>query len=253
MVRALAIILITLITHEVHAYKLRETDSGHYVRWQNERVQITLDPSLALLGPFHKVERIIRESFNTWAETAGVPIEFEFEYGFCFVDELVSKIDDSNCVMASMLKKHWHKINKYSDVGATTVVSYQASDGKMVDADIVFNVIDWKWSSKGRQKDTLSISAVTDHEVGHLLGLAHSEVTEAVMYPIIEMGKERSNKLHEDDRAAIEILYIEIPEEEIESMDCAVMANSVDRSRSPWPLAAFFIILLYRRFIYSTR
>ncbi|KAL0440839.1 UNVERIFIED_CONTAM: Metalloendoproteinase 2-MMP [Sesamum radiatum] len=61
-----------------------------------------------------------------------------------------------------------------------------------------------KWSAHG-EEDGIDIQTVGLHELGHVLGLGHSSVHEAVMYPVISPGERKS--LHEDDIRGIKALY----------------------------------------------
>ncbi|XP_022133613.1 metalloendoproteinase 1-like [Momordica charantia] len=58
----------------------------------------------------------------------------------------------------------------------------------------------------GAVADSFDVETVSVHEIGHLLGLDHSLVQEAVMYEFIEPGATKRN-LHPDDIAGIKALY----------------------------------------------
>lgn len=61
-----------------------------------------------------------------------------------------------------------------------------------------------KWSSKV-EKRAYDIQTVGLHELGHALGLGHSRIKKAVMYPIINLGQRKG--LHDDDIKGIKALY----------------------------------------------
>ncbi|XVF23427.1 hypothetical protein REPUB_Repub13aG0037200 [Reevesia pubescens] len=54
--------------------------------------------------------------------------------------------------------------------------------------------------------DEIDLESVTVHEIGHLLGLQHSLVTDAVMYAYFDSGITK-RKLHRDDVHGIRALY----------------------------------------------
>ncbi|KAF8407967.1 hypothetical protein HHK36_007107 [Tetracentron sinense] len=62
-----------------------------------------------------------------------------------------------------------------------------------------------KWATDLRP-GYVHLESVTMHEIGHLLGLGHSSVSDAIMYPTIPSGV-RKMHLHEDDIHGIRALY----------------------------------------------
>ncbi|XP_065878854.1 metalloendoproteinase 3-MMP-like [Euphorbia lathyris] len=63
---------------------------------------------------------------------------------------------------------------------------------------------DEKWSVGARQ-GSFDLETVAVHEIGHLLGLGHSSVKAAIMYPSIASGLTKG--LHSDDIQGIRALY----------------------------------------------
>ncbi|CAM8893862.1 unnamed protein product [Rhodiola kirilowii] len=61
-----------------------------------------------------------------------------------------------------------------------------------------------RWS-RDPTPDAMHLETVAVHEIGHLLGLYHSQVPEAVMFAVIYPGVNKL--LHEDDRAGVRALY----------------------------------------------
>ena len=57
----------------------------------------------------------------------------------------------------------------------------------------------------GTDAHAMDLQTVATHEIGHLLGLAHTPVQEAVMYAIISHGSTKG--LNQDDIDGIRALY----------------------------------------------
>ncbi len=53
----------------------------------------------------------------------------------------------------------------------------------------------------------LDLRTVLAHELGHFLGLAHSDVQDAVMYPMTHVGDTFDDALHNDDVAGVDEAY----------------------------------------------
>ncbi len=88
-----------------------------------------------------------------------------------------------------------------STIGVTTPV--WRSGGYFIDADIQFNAVGFRWGTgTGGTVDTQSIAV---HEEGHFLGLDHTGVRGAVMYPSYSGGQTRN--LSSDDQAGVCSLY----------------------------------------------
>ncbi|HEU4383895.1 MAG TPA: matrixin family metalloprotease [Anaeromyxobacteraceae bacterium] len=113
-----------------------------------------------------------------------------------------------------------------SRVIALTTVSYDAGTGEIVDADMELNA----WGGSGPsppgfyftcldppaatcgapgQSGCISVDVrnVVTHEAGHVLGLGHSEVSAATMYPSALSGETAKRTLDPDDVAGLCAIY----------------------------------------------
>ncbi len=206
MFRTLIATAITLVAFETWGFELNKTEDGDHVHFSISKIEIVLDSSLKKLGPADEVELAVIDMFEMWIEKANLPLSFNFVHGDCKEIGYDSKGDNDNCVMASEDTKLWERPNG-GDPGATTIVSYMPLSGEIVDADIVFNSIDWEWSTNGDVNGTLNLHTVAAHEIGHLLGLSHTAEDEAIMFPVTHLNDSTAPVLHKDDISGASLIY----------------------------------------------
>lgn len=86
----------------------------------------------------------------------------------------------------------------------------QRSNGtfRITDADIVTNSTGFNWASAGEAcSGEIYVEGVMVHETGHVLGLGHSSVSGATMFPTVSNCNNGPATIEADDRAAINDLY----------------------------------------------
>lgn len=89
--------------------------------------------------------------------------------------------------------------------GALGVTGTWFGMGVISDADIEFNSVHYNWSETGTG-GTIDLQSVATHEIGHFLGLGHSDQMDSVMFPTYSGGTD-SRFLSPDDRAGVCFLY----------------------------------------------
>lgn len=89
---------------------------------------------------------------------------------------------------------------------AKTTVTFDATTGEILDADIEVNAA-FNEVTIGDQKVAFDLESIMTHELGHLLGLAHSDDANATMNPAYEQGSVDFRSLDKDDVAGICAVY----------------------------------------------
>ena len=85
-----------------------------------------------------------------------------------------------------------------------TLSLYRGMD--LVDGDIIYNGIDHSWTTQASRAGEVDAQSIITHEVGHQLGLGHSNINAATMYASYG-GGEGPRSLHPDDVEAVCSLY----------------------------------------------
>jgi hypothetical protein len=180
---------------------INEISPEAFLRWDvsDGPVVISLDANGSADLPLSSVQQALERSLDAWQNVSNQSLRFQ--YGGSIQLAEVSSSDHKNTI--SWKEKNW----EYSSTAAAvTIYSYYLDDPPtMADADIVINGDDFRWGdSTDNSGKRLNVELVLLHELGHLLGLAHSSEQKAVMYPYVsaEVGT-----LALDDRAGLRFLY----------------------------------------------
>jgi hypothetical protein len=184
---------------KAEAFALKTTDAGKPVRWQHDRVELRIDPALESAFGKEAVRDAAVVAGEAWRGLANAP-------DVVIADGAPAAYDAKKRGNGIYLLNDWPFAH---DQVAMTITTYTAS-GTIVGVDILVNgerSFDMlpEPSNGAPQHD---LAAVLTHEVGHALGLAHSEEDpDATMYPHIRAGETHQRSLSSDDEAAIMEAY----------------------------------------------
>ncbi len=147
-----------------------------------------VDPRVAQLSP--NAGAMVDRAFAAWAAVPDANLRFESR-GFAAG---VTATENPDRVVVSVMDD----LLRGQGAVALTAYTYDTETGHMLDADIridpsLFN-------------GTVNAQQALAHEVGHVLGLDHSAVISATMYPFVGADGTTS-ELDSDDRIAIAAMY----------------------------------------------
>jgi hypothetical protein len=149
----------------------------------------------------------VRACFDQWQSIPGTQLRFE-EGGLIGGAVDVNTRDNTNLV-------YWARsslfVNNGRDniVGATGLTFWEwLSDGTITEVDIVLNGVQFSWFTDfNAANQGQFVEAVLLHEIGHLLGLAHSPVGAATMFWRASNGVSTQAGLAPDEISAVRYLY----------------------------------------------
>jgi hypothetical protein len=197
-----------------HSYLGEVTQSDAQLKWNfapgSFAVQWSLNPSTGSnITGGRSVADVIQSAFNTWttAPNASIPVTrgpdspkvANAEDGVNLISFTCSSCDFSKDAetLAVTFTTFRDASGQPDDHGGTTAFA-----GQLIDADILFNPnTKYATDSTGTGQD---LQTVATHEIGHFLGMDHSGVVKAIMFPF---APALETTLSYDDVAGISQIY----------------------------------------------
>ncbi len=186
-------------------YGLSYTDGGDAVRWWGSCYQYSIHAEGAPGLEFEVVQEAIRASFDVWEEPACSYFYFE-ETAPSTCEEIGFFQDRGNMNLLVWRTADWVDQDHEPDAIALTSLTFDTVTGEVFDADIEFNAEFFDFGVNG--ENTLAdIQNTATHEIGHALGLGHSDDPSATMYNSAIPGDTIKRDLNEDDISGLCALY----------------------------------------------
>jgi hypothetical protein len=183
-------------------------------RWSDRSLRISISDTFFQQTPAIKhgsaVSDAVRAATEAWAGVA--KIEFDLvNSNLSSVSGSRSKGDGTNLITAAATSENLALFPKRAQSPPAFTRLFFDQRGAIIEADIVLNSY-LQFSTDGTS-GTFDLQAVVTHELGHLLGLAHSSVKGAMMFQ--RMAPNRSGAstaldsriLSDSDVAAVRALY----------------------------------------------
>jgi hypothetical protein len=189
------------------AYELKQTSTGAPVRWDLGEVTVVVSLEDGPRGVPDGAAEVLA-ALATWQDEligSGVAL------GAIITDEPVeTRSDDGKNTIRWSFDKDDPALAP--GVLAMAHLRYRAADGAIEDADIVINAAEHAWTVAGDGcYGAYDLQSTVAHELGHLLGLAHSHEGDATMFSRGGACDVSRRDLSQDDRAGIVLLYDELP------------------------------------------
>lgn len=186
----------------VPAYVGMVTDQGLALSWPGSCVVYHINEKASADVPTEKTIAAIDTAFDTWSQADGSYLRFQ-NGGLTSLETVGVEDSPRNIVMWREDPADWVLVD--ADIVGITTVTYDAGTGRILDADIEMNGVFFEFSVE-IDAGQMDVQAAVTHEVGHLLGLDHSETPAAVMHPNQAVG-EAKRSLDSDDMDGVRALY----------------------------------------------
>ncbi|NXS80783.1 MMP7 protein, partial [Erpornis zantholeuca] len=155
-------------------------------RWKKTRLTYKIVSYTRDL-PTNKVDDAIKRAFMLWSDVT--PLQFQ-------------RVNRGPADIEIQFARGEHG-DGYPFDGRGSTLAHAFAPGEGIGGDAHFDD-DEKWSDIDQEVNLFLVAA---HEFGHSLGLAHSNVPGALMYPLYSYQNPKTFRLPEDDRRGIQRLY----------------------------------------------
>jgi hypothetical protein len=182
----LAFMLSSLLPALAAAYSGARNQQGVQMRWAAEQVPVALDATHGSRTlDAAQVEQALDAALASWSALPEARVLFE------------------HALQAKTLVRFHHEHWPYAkDQLAVTILIAREKSGEIVSGTIEINEQHNRFGAGGHD-----LQGVLTHELGHLLGLGHSDDAHATMFATTAPGELTQRDPNDDDRAGVAWLY----------------------------------------------
>ena len=169
-------------------YTLQHTDGGDTVRWHESCFYYSVNEKGAPGQELELVREAIRLSFDQWEDVDCNYFYFE-ETDLSSCTEVGLHQDRGNVNLLVWVEDNWERDGDHlGNAMALTTVSYNEETGQILDADIEFNAESFAFGLDGNP-NMADIRNTATHEIGHMVGLEHTNKLGTTMHPSAMLGE----------------------------------------------------------------
>ncbi len=174
-IRFLLVLVLACIVNAgaAHAYGFLKSGKGNYLRWSADDLPIDYTISNWWLPDATEPVGAIYAAFKTWEDVATASCSFNYNgtTSETFPTGYLEQ-DDVNMI-AWTAEGFIAGVEVPGTYGVTYYGWYDTETLYFDEVDIALNIY-WKWTTTG-ETNKVDIQGVVTHEVGHMLGLAHTD------------------------------------------------------------------------------
>ncbi len=186
-----------------------DDDCGIVLQWRQPCVAFALEENGSEQVALADVDKLARQAFAAWTQTdcgGGEHPRIEVsDFGTVSCGKVEYNQHGGNANVIVFRDDVWPHVDEgagTTDTIALTTVTYDVVKGDIFDADMEINSVQNRFTTSDTEVD-VDLASVLTHEAGHFLGLAHSTVAEATMFPNYQNGSIALRTPKDDDQQAI--------------------------------------------------
>ena len=203
----LSFVLSHLLSARAVAYERSTTSEGVEANWFTRCIPIWLNQVGSARISMIQVEQDLASSIQQWDSVACADLTMAYQGLTASVDIGFDPTPDApnqNIVIFQSVSGAW--VHDSRAVGLTTVTMCQndtptCAAGTILDADIELNEVDFTLTASGTGNVQMDLANTLTHELGHFLGLDHSDDTRATMYAEAPLRETKKRTIEADDEA----------------------------------------------------
>jgi hypothetical protein len=182
--------------------------SGPILHWPSSCVSFSVQEDASTLRgiSYDAARDAIEAGFAQWlsADCGGgvAPGMSVSDYGPVECGEAEYNQDAGNANVFMFRDEEWPYDNAIDTLALTTLI-FNAENGEIYDADVEVNTFESTMSIGNVGRSDIDFASVITHEIGHFLGLSHSNVAGSTMRPSYAPGNTAMASIEEDDAAGI--------------------------------------------------
>lgn len=149
------------------------------------------------------VAEVFRQAFQTWSSVSTARVSFTEGA----TTSVTNAAQDGINLISLMPSTYSSDAPSMTVLYTVTNASSGQFPGRILEADILLNPLALLSTDSSVPSDRYDLQALAVHEIGHLLGLDHSGLASAAMYPNLARGTSPLRVLSTDDVLGISSLY----------------------------------------------